>query len=69
MRIVCLSAEAADICFRLGAEADDMGVSAFAPKEPAKPMVSGRGSISKSGPPDDFRNPMDFANHPNGGWR
>ena len=41
MRIVCLSAEAADICFRLGAEADVMAVSAFAPKEPAKPIVSG----------------------------
>ncbi|HXM03344.1 MAG TPA: ABC transporter substrate-binding protein, partial [Chthoniobacterales bacterium] len=41
MRIVCLSAEAADICFRLGAEADVVAVSAFAPKEPAKPIVSG----------------------------
>jgi iron complex transport system substrate-binding protein len=41
MRIVCLSAEAADICFRLGAEADVVAVSAFAPKEPEKPIVSG----------------------------
>ena len=47
MRIVCLSAEAADICFRLGAEADVVAVSAFAPKTPAKPIVSGfsRGNI------------------------
>jgi iron complex transport system substrate-binding protein len=47
MRIVCLSAEAADICFRLGAEADVVAVSAFAPKKPAKPIVSGfsRGNI------------------------
>jgi len=46
MRIVCLSAEAADICFRLGAAADVVAVSAFAPKQPAKPVVSGfsRGS-------------------------
>src|SRR5260221_4094936 len=41
MRIVCLSAEAADICFRLGAEADVVAVSAFAPKQPQKPVVSG----------------------------
>jgi iron complex transport system substrate-binding protein len=41
MRIVCLSAEAADICFRLGAEADVVAVSAFAPKQPPKPVVSG----------------------------
>jgi iron complex transport system substrate-binding protein len=47
VRIVCLSAEAADICFRLGAEADVVAVSAFAPKGPAKPIVSGfsRGNI------------------------
>src|SRR5258708_1294145 len=41
MRIVCLSAEAADICFGLGAEADVVAVSAFAPKQPQKPVVSG----------------------------
>src|SRR5260370_27680151 len=41
MRIVCLSAEAADICFRLGAEADVVAVSAFAPKQPKRPVVSG----------------------------
>src|SRR5258707_1382777 len=41
MRIVCLSAEAADICFRLGAEADVVAVCAFAPKQPQKPVVSG----------------------------
>jgi iron complex transport system substrate-binding protein len=41
MRVVCLSAEAADVCFRLGAEADVLAVSAFAPKVPAKPIVSG----------------------------
>ena len=41
MRIVCLSAEAADICFRLGAEADVVAVSAFAPKQLQKPVVSG----------------------------
>ena len=41
MRIVCLSAEAADICFRLGAEADVVAVSAFAPKQLQKRVVSG----------------------------
>jgi iron complex transport system substrate-binding protein len=41
VRIVCLSAEAADICFRLGAEADVVAVSAFAPKQPQKRVVSG----------------------------
>jgi iron complex transport system substrate-binding protein len=41
MRIVCLSAEAAEICFQLGAEADVVAVSAFAGREPAKPIVSG----------------------------
>jgi iron complex transport system substrate-binding protein len=47
VRIVCLSAEAADICFRLGAEGDVVGVSSFAPKKPEKPIVSGfsRGNI------------------------
>jgi len=41
MRIVCLSAEAAEICFRLGAGADVVAVSAFASRQPAKPIVSG----------------------------
>jgi iron complex transport system substrate-binding protein len=41
MRIVCLSAEAADICFRLGAESDVVAVSAFAPRQPQKRVVSG----------------------------
>ncbi|MBV8097976.1 MAG: ABC transporter substrate-binding protein [Verrucomicrobia bacterium] len=41
MRIVCLSAEAAEICFRLGAEADVVAVSAFASRQAAKPIVSG----------------------------
>ena len=41
MRIVCLSAEAAEICFRLDAEEDVVGVSVFAPKRPEKKVVSG----------------------------
>jgi iron complex transport system substrate-binding protein len=47
MRVVCLSAEAADICFRLGAAAEVVAVSAFAPKTPPKPIVSGfsRGNV------------------------
>ena len=47
MRIVCLSAEAADICFRLGAEADVVAVSAFASRQLAKPIVCGfsRGNV------------------------
>jgi iron complex transport system substrate-binding protein len=43
MRIVCLSAEAADICARLGAWNEVVAVSAFADQRdlPRKPVVSG----------------------------
>lgn len=42
MRIACLSAEAADICFRLGAWDCVAGVSAFCPNHaPKKPIVFG----------------------------
>jgi iron complex transport system substrate-binding protein len=42
MRIVCLSAESADICFRLGAWEHVVAVSAFCPRHsPRKPIVSG----------------------------
>ena len=42
MRIVCLSAEAADICFRLGVWDCVAGVSAFCPNHvPKKPIVFG----------------------------
>jgi iron complex transport system substrate-binding protein len=42
MRIVCLSAEAADICYRLSVWDQVVGVSAFCSKEfPTRPIVSG----------------------------
>jgi iron complex transport system substrate-binding protein len=42
VRIVCISAEAAEICWELDAWDQVVGVSAFAPKHmPAKPVVSG----------------------------
>jgi iron complex transport system substrate-binding protein len=50
VRIVCLSAEAADICYRLGAWEEVVGVSAFARVPgPPKPVVSGfaSGNLSR----------------------
>ena len=43
MRIVCLSAEAADICARLGAWEDVIAVSAFAPQDglARRPVIGG----------------------------
>lgn len=42
MRLICISAEAAEICWSLSAWDQVVGVSAFAPKHsPAKPVVSG----------------------------
>lgn len=42
MRLICISAEAAEICWSLGAWDRVVGVTAFAPKHrPAKPVVSG----------------------------
>ncbi len=43
MRIICLSAEAADICARLGAWDEVVAVSAFAARSgrPARPVISG----------------------------
>jgi iron complex transport system substrate-binding protein len=42
VRLVCISAEAAEICWSLGVWDQVVGVSAFAPKHlPVKPIVSG----------------------------
>jgi iron complex transport system substrate-binding protein len=42
VRLICISAEAAEICWSLGAWDRVAGVSAFAPKHsPSKPVVSG----------------------------
>ncbi len=43
MRIICLSAEAADVCARLGAWEDVLAVSAFASQEglPRRPVIGG----------------------------
>ena len=42
MRLICISAEAAEICWSLGAWDQVVGVTAFAPKHfPTKPVVSG----------------------------
>jgi iron complex transport system substrate-binding protein len=42
VRVICISAEAAEICWSLGAWDRVVGVTAFAPKHfPAKPVVSG----------------------------
>lgn len=42
MRLICISAEAAEICWSLGAWDRVVGVTAFAPEHfPAKPVVSG----------------------------
>ena len=47
MRLVCISAEAAEICWSLGVWDQVVGVSAFAPKHfPAKQIVSGFASGS-----------------------
>jgi iron complex transport system substrate-binding protein len=47
MRLVCISAEAAEICWSLGVWDRVVGVTAFAPKHfPAKPVVSGFASGS-----------------------
>lgn len=47
MRIVCLSAEAADICARIGAWEDVVGVSAFASQAglPRRPLVGGFSTV------------------------
>ena len=47
MRIVCLSAEAADVCARLGAWEDVVAVSAFASQEgrPPRPVIGGFSTV------------------------
>jgi iron complex transport system substrate-binding protein len=47
VRLICISAEAAEICWSLGAWDRVVGVTAFAPKHfPAKPVVSGFASAN-----------------------
>ncbi|HKB89582.1 MAG TPA: ABC transporter substrate-binding protein [Opitutaceae bacterium] len=47
MRLICISAEAAEICWSLGVWDQVIGVTAFAPKHfPTKPVVSGFASGS-----------------------
>ena len=47
MRVICISAEAAEICWALGVWDQVVGVTAFAPKHsPLKPVVSGFASGS-----------------------
>jgi iron complex transport system substrate-binding protein len=50
VRVICISAEAAEICWSLGKWDEVVGLTAFAPKHfPAKPVVSGfaSGNIEK----------------------